>query len=72
MTFLERWRLRHYVTLKAPLDTNMRENHSPICDFTVLHVVTETYIQEPQLWTPRQKPGHNKALKIIGDLICSS
>jgi hypothetical protein len=53
--------LRKCGVFDVSLDTDMREHHPPVCDFTVLNLVTETNVEQPQFGTPRQKPAYNTA-----------
>jgi hypothetical protein len=51
--------------LETPPDTNVRERHSPVGNFSVLNLVTETYIQQLQSGARCKKPAHNKTYKLL-------
>jgi len=65
LKFLDRRGLKHCIMLETPLNTNVRECHSPVGDFSVLNLVAETYIQQSQSGAPCKKPEHNKTYKLL-------
>jgi hypothetical protein len=65
LKILERSGLKHCIMLETPLDTNVRECHSPVGNFSVQNLVTETYIQQSQSGAPCQKPEHDKTNKLL-------